>query len=385
MLYCLNTPGLRVVCIREVQKTLKESAKKLIEMKIEESGFSHLFRVLNDRIETPGGGTIIFQGMQDHTAESIKSLEGFGLAWVEEAQTLSARSLQLLRPTIRAPGSELWFSWNPRFKHDPVDEMFRQKTPPTDSIIIGINYDDNPWFPDELEQERLDSAANDPDQYDHIWEGGYVTVAKGAYFAKHLTRARADGRITELAEDPLLVVRLFSDIGGTGAKADNFVFWAAQFQGEMINFINHHEAQGQSLGFHLDWLRSNGYTPDRAKIWLPHDGDTNDKVIDINYRKAFESAGYSVVVVPNQGRGAANQRIEQARNLFTKMRFDPKCQAGLEALGWYHEKRDEQRNVGLGPVHDWSSHSADAFGLAAICYEPLKPKRKKVLPNVGVA
>ena len=383
---CLTHLGTRAVCIREVQKTLKESAKALIEAKLNkfELTSSDGFRVLNDRIDTPGGGVIIFQGMTDHTAESIKSLEGFNVAWCEEAQTLSETSLRLLRPTIRSPGSELWFSWNPRLKTDPVDVMFRQQTPPTNSIIVKANWNDNPWIPPELEQERLDCLENEPDQYDHVWEGGYVSASKKAYFAKQLSKARQEKRITKVPENPLLIIRLFADIGGTGARADNFVFWAAQFEGQNINFLNHYEVQGQEIGHHLNWLREQGYTPDRAKIWLPHDGETNDKVIDINYRKAFEKAGYKVVVIPNQGRGAAKQRIEQARNLFNKMWFDEKCQAGIEAIGWYKPKIDPHRNIDLGPDHDWSSHSADAFGLAAISYEPPKNKKPLMQPQVNV-
>ena len=364
--------GLLSVCIREVQKSLKDSAKRLIESKLAEFrlGEADGFKVFADCIQTPGDGVIIFQGMQDHTAESIKSLEGFKRAWVEEAQTLSSNSLRLLRPTIRAPQSELWFTWNPRLRTDPVDVMLRQGEAPTGSVVVRANWNDNPWFPAELEQERLDCLRDDPDQYDHIWDGGYVTVADGAYFARHLAEARTSARIGFVAEDPNLIVRLFADIGGTGARSDNFVFWAAQFVGSEIRWVNHYEVQGQPVAAHLNWLRSQGYSPDRAKIWLPHDGDSQDKVFDVSYRRALEDAGYSVEVVPNQGKGAASARVEEARRLFPRMRFDAtKCEAGLMALGWYHEKKDEARNVGLGPDHDWASHSADAFGLGCIAYE----------------
>jgi hypothetical protein len=134
--HCLLNPGSRIVCIREVQKTLAQSAKLLIENKIQEFGVGSQFRVLYDRIETPGGGLIIFQGMVDATAESIKSLEGYNIAWMEEAQTLSARSLALLRPTIRAENSEIWFSWNPRRKSDAVDQFLRGAKP--DNAIVGL-------------------------------------------------------------------------------------------------------------------------------------------------------------------------------------------------------------------------------------------------------
>jgi len=374
--------GLLSVCIREVQKSLKDSAKRLIESKLQEHrlGEADGFKIFSDRIQTPGDGVIIFQGMQDHTAESIKSLEGFKRAWVEEAQTLSARSLELLRPTIRAPGSELWFTWNPRRRIDPVDRMFRDGAMPTGAQLVKANWNDNPWFPKELEQERQDCLRDNPDQYAHIWEGDYITVSEGAYFARDLAKARTEGRIGFVAEDPNMIIRLYADLGGTGAKADNFVFWAAQHIGTEIRYVNHYEVQGQPIAAHLNWLRAQGYTPDRAKIWLPHDGATNDRIINISFESAFRAAGYEVVTVPNQGAGAAMLRVEAARRLFSRMRFDEtKCDGGLQALGWYHEKKDEARNIGLGPNHDWASHSADAFGLSAIAYkEPDAPEVPRI-------
>ena len=378
--------GLLSVCIREVQKTLKQSAKRLIEQKLISLrlGEAQGFKVFNEIIETPGDGAIIFQGMQDHTADSIKSLEGFKRAWVEEAQTLSATSLKLLRPTIRADGSELWFSWNPRRKNDPVDVMFRQGTPPTDSIVVQSNWKDNPWFPAGMEQERLDCLRDTPDDYNHVWEGGYVAVTEGAYFAKGLAEARAEGRISRVAPDPLMTIRLFMDIGGTGAKADAFTIWAAQFIGREIRVVNYYEVQGQPLGAHLAWMRENGYTPDKAQIWLPHDGSTNDRIYDVSYESAFQKAGYSVTVVPNQGKGAAKARIEEVRRLMPSMWIDEvKCEGGIDALGWYHEKKDETRQIGLGPEHDWASHGADAFGLMCVVYEPPGSSELLTMPESG--
>lgn len=171
--------GFRMVCVREVQKSLKESAKRLIEDKIEYYGLPG-FKPLTDRIETPGGGVILFQGMQDHTAESIKSLEGFDVAWVEEAQTLSARSLEYLRPTIRKEGSEIWFSWNPRDATDPVDAFLRGINPPENAIVVRTSFEDNPWFPSVLEEERQHDLKYNRDRYAHIWMGEYEPTAIGA-------------------------------------------------------------------------------------------------------------------------------------------------------------------------------------------------------------
>jgi phage terminase large subunit len=167
--------NLRSVCIREIQKSLKFSAKALIENKIQALGVSHLFEVLTTEIRRKDGhGIIIFQGMQDHTADSIKSLEGFGIAWVEEAQNLSGRSLSLLRPTIRAPGSEIWFTWNPDQPTDAVDQFFRgDEGLPKGAIVVEVNYCDNPKLPQESLEEMAIDRARDPDYYHHVWMGGY--------------------------------------------------------------------------------------------------------------------------------------------------------------------------------------------------------------------
>lgn len=365
--------GLRMVCIREVQKSLKHSAKSLIESKLSEFGLGEAqgFRVFNEVIETPKGGLIIFQGMQDHTADSIKSLERFHRAWVEEAQTLSPTSLGLLRPTIRWEDekrglkSELWFGWNPRRKADPVDALLRGASIPTGAVVVRANYSDNPWFPSVLEQERQDCLRDSPDQYDHIWEGGYVTAVAGAYYAPALALAKKEGRISRVAADPLMTLRAHWDIGGTGAKADACAIWIDQFIGKEIRVLDYYEAVGQPLATHVEWLRRNGY--EKAYCVLPHDGKQNDKVHQTSYESALKEAGFEVKVVPNMGAGAATRRIEVARRLFPSVYFDEvKTQAGRDALGWYHEKIDEKRELGLGPEHDWSSHGADAFGLMAV-------------------
>ena len=368
----LRQPGLRSVCIREVQKTLKESSKRLLEDKLAAYALDtrHGFKVYNEVIAAPGDGLITFTGMQDHNAESIKSLEGYGRAWVEEAQTLSARSLALLRPTIRQEASELWFSWNPRRKTDAVDQLLRGVTLPTGAVVVRANWSDNPKFPSVLSQERQDCLSTNPGQYDHIWEGGYATVLEGAYFAKDLNLAQAQGRIGKLAADPLLRTKLFLDLGGTGAKADAFVIWVCQFVGREIRVLNYYEAVGQPLSAHLAWLHAQDLGPAKADIWLPHDGSTHDRVFDVSYESALRQAGYSVEVIPNQGRGAAMARIESVRRLFGSIWFnEATTAAGIEALGWYHEKKDDVRIIGLGPEHDWSSHAADAFGLMCITAE----------------
>lgn len=364
--------GLRSVCIREVQKDLTQSAKLLLEDKLGKLGLGEAdgFKVFRDVIETPGDGIIIFKGMQDYTAESVKSLEKFKRAWWEEAQTATQHSLNLLRPTIREEGSEIWASWNPRFEDDPIDIMLRGPVKPTGAVVVKANWSDNPWFPKVLDQERLDCLNGSPDQYDHIWDGGYVTVVEGAYYAKDIAEARKAGRIGRVSADPLMTIRLYMDIGGTGAKSDAFSIVASQFIAREIRLLNYYEAVGQPIAAHLNWMRSQGYMPDRVKIILPHDGESNDKVFDVSYKSAFKAAGYDVDVIPNQGKGAAAMRVESGRRLFPSIWFNESTTIGLmRALGWYHEKRDPVRKIGLGPDHDWSSNGADAFGLMCVAYE----------------
>ncbi len=371
--------GIRAVCIREVQKDLQQSSKALVESKLLAHGIGEAcgFKVFKDVIQTPGDGLIIFKGMNDYTSESIKSLEGFKRAWWEEAQTATGKSLNMLRPTLRSKGSQLWFSWNPRRKSDAVDRMLRGKELPTGAVVVKANWRDNPWFPPELETERTDCLRMQPEQYDHIWEGGYVTLLEGAYFAKELAKARAQGRIGRVAADPLLTLRAFVDIGGTGARADAFSMWIAQFVGKEIRVLDYYEAVGQPLSVHLDWMRGKDYTHERCQIWLPHDGETRDKVFDVSYESALRAAKYKVTVVPNQGKGAAKARIEAARRLFPSIWFNEEpTEPGRDALGWYHEKKDEDRQIGLGPEHDWASHAADAFGLMCVAYEEPKTKRE---------
>ena len=390
---CLVAPGenggegMRAVCIREVQKDLAHSAKALIEAKLRSLGLgaSAGFRVFREVIATPGDGIILFQGMQNHNAESIKSLEGFTRAWWEEAQTATAHSIGMLRPTMRAPGSQMWWSWNPRRKSDPVDARLRGAQIPTGAAVVRANWSDNPWFTAELDQERLDCLRIHPERYDHVWEGDHAGAAAGAYFARPLAAARSEGRIGRVAFDPLLTVRLFCDIGGTGARADAFAVWPAQFVGREIRTRDYYEAVGQPLSAHLAWLRTAGYGPDRAEFWLPHDGATHDRVHCVSYESALRGAGYRVSVVPNQGRGAAAARIEAVRRILPQVWFDEaSTAAGRDALGWYHERRDDHRGIGLGPEHDWSSHAADAIGLMAIAYEAPKPASRIIYSNRGI-
>jgi phage terminase large subunit len=381
-----------ILCARQFMNSLEDSSLEEVKRAIEEEPFLAAYYDCGDKYIKSRDGRITFSfaGL-DRNIASIKSKGRLLLCWVDEAEPVTDDAWLTLIPTLREEGSdwnaELWVTWNPKRKTAPVEGRFRFSTDPL-TKIVSLNWRDNPKFPAKLERDRQRDLAERPDQCPHIWEGEYATALAGAYFAQPISQAKAESRIGRVAADPLMTIRLFADIGGTGAKADNFVFWAAQWIGREIRLLNHYEQQGQPLAAHLNWLRSQGYTPDRAQIWLPHDGDTQDKVHDVSYRSAFEQAGYAVTVIPNQGKGAAMLRVEAARRLFPAMWFnEATTQAGIDALGWYHEKRDEARGVGLGPEHDWASHSADAFGLMCVAYElpANRPEQPIVYKNRRVA
>ena len=358
--------GRSVLCVREIQKSIADSVKKLIENKIIEFDVQNNFDITENEIRCLSSGAVcIFRGMQSHNAASVKSLEGFDIAWVEEAQSLSSKSMTLLIPTIRKEGSELWFSWNPDRPTDAVDEMLRSTKASDDTIVVKANWSDNPWFPSVLELERVRCLEDFPERYGHIWEGEYSTVLEGAYYARHLTDAQLQGRISFVPRDPLMKVYAFWDIGGTSSKSDATSIWIGQFVGAEVRVLDYYEAVGQPFEAHVNWLRANDY--EDCICVLPHDGRKHDQVYAVTPMGYLSEAGFAVEIVKNQGAGAALQRIDAARRLFPAMRFNEKTtQGGRDALGWYHEKRDETRGIGLGPEHDFASHGADAFGLIAV-------------------
>lgn len=356
--------------------SLDESSLEEIKAAIRSEPWLNEYYEIGEKFIRSKDGRIkyTFSGLR-HNLDSIKSKARILLCWVDEAEPVSEVAWQKLIPTIREEGSEIWVTYNPERKNSATHVRFRQD-PPDGAKIAEINWRDNPWFPDVLEQERLNDFTRRPDHYPHIWEGDFVTVNEGAYYAKHIATARTENRIGRVAADPLMTHRAIWDIGGTGAKADACAIWIAQFVGREIRWLDYYEAQGQPLAAHVTWLRDNGYQ--RAKCILPHDGATNDRVHDVSYESALRAAGFEVEVIANQGTGAAMKRVEAARRLFPSMWFDEqKCEAGLDAIGWYHEKRDEERSIGLGPNHDWSSHGADAFGLGAVAYEMPQGKAKQ--------
>ena len=375
-----------ILCARQFMNSLDDSSLEEVKRAIEEEPFLAAYYELGDKYVKSRDGRIqfAFAGL-DRNIASIKSKGRLLLVWVDEAEPVTQEAFTTLGPTLREEGdgwcAELWLTWNPKRKSAAV-EVYRKSTDPLVKMV-ELNWRDNPKFPARLERERKRDLESKPEHYAHIWDGQYETVMEGSYYAADLVKAKDEGRISRVAADPLMTLRAFVDIGGTGARADAFTMWIAQFIGKEVRVLDYYEAVGQPLATHLGWLREKGYKPDRCQIWLPHDGSTQDKVYDVSYESALMQAGYEVTVVPNQGKGAAKARIEAARRLFPSIWFNADTtQAGRDAPGWYHEKMDEKRNIGLGPEHDWASHGADAFGLMCVAYEQPTKSNRPAAPEV---
>lgn len=381
-----------ILCARQFMNSLADSSLEEVKRAIEEEPFLADFYDVGEKYIRSRDGRIdfAFSGL-DRSIDSVKSKGRILLCWVDEAEPVTSEAWSVLIPTLREEGegwnAELWVTWNPKRKKAAVESRFRGSPDPLIKLV-ELNWRDNPRFPAKLERDRQRDLKERPAQYDHIWEGAYVTTIEGAYYADCLIAARQAGRIGRVAPDPLMTIRLFFDIGGTGAKADAVSIWAAQFIGREIRALDYYEAVGQPLATHVAWMRERGYEPGRAQVWLPHDGETHDKVFAVSYQSALKAAGYHVTVVPNQGLGAAKKRIEAARRYFPSIWFNshpnvsenvPNTAAGIEALGWYHEKKDEERGIGLGPEHDWSSHAADAFGLMCVAAERIFKQQGKTI------
>lgn len=392
----------RWACIREVQGTLRESVRQLLVDKIAKFGLEHKFEVLESEIRGPNESLIIFKGMQSYNAANIKSLEDFDGAWVEEAQTLSEVSLRMLRPTIRKDGSQIWFSWNPRYETDPVDLFFRGKNPPKDAIIISVNWYDNPWFNDTLKAEKDADYAADPEIAEHVWGGGYERISAGAYYAKHIASLERSERVGMLGYNPALgPVYTSWDLG----VDDYTAIWFAQIYHvdytPRVRIIDYYEASG--LGAE-DIVKSAlpEYTQDiqerveamfelgrdkrfeYGRHFFPH---------DIGMREWGAGAKTRVQTVNALGiplgkinRGVAQnpeERINAVRQLLPMCEFNQteRVMIGLNHLRRYSRKVNEKLGIYLGPQHDEHSHAADSFGEFAINCGVRAPDRPEPIPE----
>lgn len=371
----------RIVCIREVQNSIKDSVKQLLTDKITKFGLLPWFEILEGEIRGPNGSIIVFKGMQSYNASNIKSLEGYDVAWVEEAQTLSQHSLDLLRPTLRKEGSELWFSWNPRFKTDPVDQFFR-KSPPEDAISVMVNWYDNPWFPDVLRKEMEHDFQVDEDKAEHIWNGAYGS-SQGAILAKWVGRAERDGRIhNEVEFDPDgAQIEVSADLGFRDTAS--FWYWQRTLGGFRV--LKYEGDTGLDAD---EWIpriqesiRELGAARKLGKVWLPH--DARAKTFQSKHTTAerfIEAFGAShVAIVPIAKK---LDQISAARAIMPRCEFHrDKCEAGIDGLlAWEFSYNEETGVFSREPLHNWASHPSDAFAYGAQVMQEVPQKEPESTP-----
>jgi phage terminase large subunit len=375
-----------VVCAREFMNSLEDSSFAEVAAAIaSEPWLSENYEVGEKFIRTRCRRVdFSFVGLR-YNVNSIKSKAMILLCWVDEAEPVTEAAWIKLEPTVREDGSELWVTWNPELKGSATDKNFRQTKMP-DAKIVEMNWRDNPWFPKVLDDLRRRHMLTKAEHYAHIWDGDYATVSEGAYYAADLLLAREEGRIGRVAPDPLVQVRTYHDIGGSGAKSDAYSIWAVQFVGREVRVLNHYSARGQPLAEHVAWMRKHKYT----KVILPHDGVNPDHVVGARYVDHWRAAGFDADE-PYRGygggvAGAPSQRVEAVRRLFPQIWFnEATTQDGRISLGRYHARIDEKTGRDMGPDHDRWSHDADAFGLMAVCYEaPRKHAEKLAMPQLGV-
>lgn len=360
----------QILCCRQFMNSLEDSSLEEVKRAIEDCPMLSAYYEVGEKYIKSKDGRIsfTFAGL-DRSINSIKSKGRILLCWVDEAEPVTDTAWAILIPTLREEGdgwnAELWVTWNPMRETASVETRFRNSDDPR---IKGaeMNWRDNPKFPAKLERDRQRDMAERPEQYNWIWEGAFLKVVAGSYYAADLNRAQQEGRIGFVALDPLMATRAYWDIGGTGGNADACAIWIAQFIGTEARVLDYYETSGQPLAAHVEWLHS---LPKKPQIILPHDGDQHDKIQKVTYASSLREAGFDVRVVKNMGKGAAMKRVEASRRVFPAIRFNEQTtEAGRTALGFYHAKIDEKRGHDMGPAHDWSSHGADAFGLMCVDY-----------------
>ena len=331
-----------IVCLREVQKSLKFSVKKLIEAKIEALGVTDYFEVQQEQIRSRRGGVMIFQGMQDHTSDSIKSLEGFGIAWFEEAQSASQRSLDLLRPTIRAPRSELWFSWNPNFETDPIDRLLRGERPPPGAVVVRANYRDNPWLPAELKAELEYDRQRDPDKFAHIWLGEYRRNSEARVFRNWV--------VEEFERPPGTVHRLGAD---WGFSVDPSVLVRCSIDGNRL-YVDYEAWQ---IGCEIVNLPELFMSVPEAEKWPITADSARPETISHMQRNGFPRIRSAI-----KGPKSLEEGVEFLKSF--DLVVHPRCQHLIDELTLYSYKTDPLTNDVLPILADKDNHVIDALRYA---------------------
>lgn len=331
-----------VVCIREIQKSLSQSVKKLIESKIEQLGIGSLFEVQESKILAKNGGQIIFMGMQSHTADSIKSLEGYDIAWVEEAQSLSQRSLDLLRPTIRKDGSELLFSWNPGQETDPINVLLRGQNPPPNSIVIRANYADNPWLPGVLNDEMEYDKRRDADKYAHVWLGEYQRNSEARVFR--------NWTVEEFERPAGTVFRLGAD---WGFSVDPSVLVRCDIEGNRL-YVDY---EAWAVGCEIVNLPELFMAVPEAEKWPITADSARPETISHMQRNGFPKIRSAI-----KGAKSLEEGVEFLKSF--DMVVHPRCTHLIDELTLYCYKTDPLTGGILPILNDKDNHIIDALRYA---------------------
>ena len=331
-----------VVCLREVQRSLKQSVKKLIENKIEALGVGAHFEIQHDRIKGRNGSIIIFEGLANHTAESIKSLEGFDIAWFEEAQVASQRSLDLLRPTIRKPGSEILFTWNPRLASDPVEALLRGPNPPPDTVVHEVNFADNPWFPNVLKDEMEYDKRRDPDKYAHIWLGEYVRNSEARVFR--------NWSVEEFEAPPGAIHRFGAD---WGFASDPTVLVRCHIIGRRL-YVDHEAYQ---IGCEIADTPSLFLSIPEAEKWPMVADSARPETISHMRRNGFPKIQAAV-----KGPKSVDEGVEWLKSF--DIIVHPRCKHTIDELTMYSYKADPLTGQILPVLSDKDNHVIDALRYA---------------------
>jgi phage terminase large subunit len=352
--------GLRVLCTREVQKSIKDSVHRLLQDQIKALGYESLFTVVRDEIRCQNGGLFLFAGLSDQTADSIKSFEGVDIVWVEEGHSVTKRSWSILIPTIRKESSEIWVTFNPELDTDETYQRFVINTPP-DTVLIPMSWRDNPWLPEVLRKEKDHLQRIDAEEFDNVWEGKPKTVVAGAIYKNEILKVVSDRRIRPVPYDPMLRVHTIWDLGWNDQTSIIFV----QRQGAELRLIDYYEESHTTYADDVGAMDKKGYR--YGTDWLPHDGKAHNKAADgkspEEILRALGRKDVRIVRAHDVEIG-----IKAARLIFGRSYFDQEKAAGLvECLKRYRRRINQATQQPEGPLHDQYSHGADAYrGLAMI-------------------
>lgn len=348
---------LRILCTREVQKSIKDSVHKLLSDQIEALGLGWFYQILDNEIRGQNGTEFTFAGLAAHTIESIKSYEGVDRVWIEEGQVVRKRSWDVLIPTIRRPSSEIWVTYNPELENDETHQRFAINPPPN-SVVVEINYSDNPWFPKELEAERLHSKLTNPKDYDWIWEGKCKPAVAGAIYYDEVARAEAENRVCNVPYDPLLKVHVVFDLGWNDAMAISLV----QKHTSELRIIEYIETSHKTLDYYSVMLKEKHYN--WGTLYLPHDGRHKDYKTGKSAEEIMKALDWTVAITPNM---SIEDGLRMTRMTFGRMYFDRlKTERLVQCAKRYRRSINQQTQEPGAPLHDEWSHGADNLRYIAI-------------------